>query len=38
MRLHSDYVHAQMRSPSEQAREMGQIVGQAAMDAAKPKS
>jgi len=38
MRLHSDYVQAQMRSLAEQASEMGQIVGQAAMDAAKPKS
>ena len=37
MRLHSEYVQAQMRSLAEQASEMGQIVGQAAMDAAKPK-
>ncbi len=37
MRPYSDYVQAQMRSLAEQAREMGQIVGQAAMDAAKPK-
>jgi phasin len=37
MRLHGDYVQAQMRSLAEQAREMGQLVGQAAMDAAKPK-
>ncbi len=38
MRLHSDYVQTQMRSLAEQASEMGQIVGRAAMDAAKPKS
>lgn len=38
MRLHSDYVQSQMRALAEQASEMGQIVGRAAMDAAKPKS
>ena len=38
MRLHSEYVQAQMRSLAEQASEMGQIVGRAAMDAAKPKT
>lgn len=38
VRLHSDYVQVQMRSLSEQASEMGQIVRQAAKDAAKPKS
>ena len=38
MRLHSDYVQAQMRALAEQASEMGQIVSRAAMDAAKPKS
>jgi phasin len=37
MRLHGDYVQAQMRALAEQASEMGQIVGRAAMDAAKPK-
>jgi phasin len=37
MRLHSEYVQTQMRSLAEQASEMGQIVGRAAMDAAKPK-
>ncbi len=37
MRLHSDYVQAQMRSLAEEASEMGQIVSRAAMDAAKPK-
>jgi hypothetical protein len=38
MRLHSEYVQAQMRTLAEQASEMGQIVSRAAMDAAKPKS
>jgi phasin len=38
MRLHSEYVQAQMRSLAEQASEMGQIVSRAAMDAAKPKA
>ena len=38
MRLHSEYVQAQMRSLAEQAGEMGQIVSRAAMDAAKPKN
>ena len=37
MRLHSDYVQAQMRSLAGQASEMGQIVSRAAMDAVKPK-
>ena len=36
MRLHGDYVQAQMRALAEQAGEMGQIFGRAAMDAAKP--
>ena len=38
MRLHSEYVRAQMHSLAEQASEMGQAVSRAAMDAAKPKS
>ena len=38
MRLHSEYVQAQMRALAEQASEMGQIVSRAAMDAVKPKS
>jgi phasin len=38
MRLHSEYVQSQMRSLAEQASEMGQIMGKAAMEAAKPKS
>ncbi len=37
MKLHSEYVQAQMRALAEQASEMGQIVSKAAMDAAKPK-
>ena len=37
MRLHSEYVQGQMRSLTEQAGEMGQIVSRAAMDAARPK-
>jgi phasin len=36
MRLHGDYVQGQMRTLAEQAGEMGQIFGRAAMDAAKP--
>ncbi len=38
MRLHSEYVRAQMRSLAEQASEMGQAVSRAAMEAAKPKN
>jgi len=38
MRLHSEFVQAQMRSLAEQASEMGQIVSRAAVEAAKPKS
>ncbi|MBR1125982.1 phasin family protein [Bradyrhizobium lablabi] len=38
MRLHGEYVTGQMRSLSEQASEMGQLVGRAAMDAARPKT
>lgn len=38
MRLHREYVQAQMRSLAEQASEMSQIMGRAAMDAAKPKN
>jgi phasin len=37
MHLHADFVQAQMRSLAEQANEMGQMVGRATMDAAKPK-
>jgi phasin len=38
MRLHSDYVQAQMRTLADQAGEIGQALTQAAMEAAKPKS
>ncbi|MFL6816811.1 MAG: phasin family protein [Bradyrhizobium sp.] len=38
MRLHTEYVQAQMRTLAEQATEMGQIVSRAAIDAAKPKT
>jgi hypothetical protein len=31
-------VQAQMRALAEQASEMGQVVGKAAMDAAKPNA
>jgi phasin len=37
MRLHSEYVQGQMRSLTEQASELGQIVSRAAMEATKPK-
>jgi phasin len=38
MKLHSEFVQAQMRSLAEQASEIGQIVSRAAMEAAKPKA
>lgn len=38
MRLHSEFVQAQMRNLAEQANEMGQIVSRTAMEAAKPKN
>jgi phasin len=37
MRLHREYIQAQMRSLAEQASDIGQIMSRAAMDAAKPK-
>jgi len=37
LRLNSDFVQTQMRAPAEQASEMGQIVGRAAIGATKPK-
>ena len=37
MRLHTEYVQAQMKALAEQASEMGQTVTKAAMDVAKPK-
>lgn len=38
MRLHTEYVQAQMKALAEQASEMGQTVTKAAMDVAKPKT
>jgi phasin len=38
LRLQSEYVQGQMRALAEQAKEMGQTVSRAAMDAIKPKS
>ena len=38
MRLHAEYVQAQMRTLAEQASEMGQIMSRAAMEAARPKT
>lgn len=37
MRLHGEYVQAQMKALADQAAEMGQIVHRAAMDATKQK-
>jgi phasin len=37
LKLHGEYVQNQMRALAEQAREMGQAVTRAAMDATKPK-
>ena len=37
MRLHAEYVQAQMRSLAEQASEMGQTVGRTAMEATRSK-
>jgi phasin len=38
MRLHSTYVQSQMKALAEQASEMGQIMTQAAIEAARPKN
>ena len=38
MKMHGEFVQTQMRSLAEQASEMGQIMGRAAIDATKPKS
>jgi phasin len=38
MRIHSEYVQSQMKALAEQASEMGQIMTQTAMNAAKPKT
>jgi len=37
MKLHGEYVQAQMRALAEQASEIGQAVTKAALDVAKPK-
>lgn len=37
MRLHTEYVQGQMKALAEQASDIGQSMGHAAMDAAKPK-
>jgi phasin len=37
MRLHSEYVQGQMRTLTEQASEMGQILSKVAIDATKPR-
>ncbi|KPG01549.1 phasin [Rhodopseudomonas sp. AAP120] len=37
LKLHSEYVQAQMKALAEQATELGQAVTKAAQDAAKPK-
>ena len=37
MRLHSEFVQSQMRALAEQASEIGQAIGHAAIDAARPK-
>ena len=38
MRLHGEYVQAHMRALAEQAGEIGQLIGNAALDEAKPKT
>ena len=38
MRLHAEYVQAQMKALAEQASEFGQVVSKAAQDVTKPKS
>ena len=38
MRLHSEYVRAQMRALAEQASEMGQAVSRTAIDATRAKN
>ena len=37
LRLHREYAQAQIRALTEQAGEMGQIMGRTALDATKPK-
>lgn len=38
MKLHGDYLQAQMKSLAEQASELGRTVSRAAMDLTRPKS
>ncbi|MBS0528323.1 MAG: phasin [Proteobacteria bacterium] len=38
MRLHTEYVQGQMKALADQASEIGQSMGRAAMEAAKPKT
>lgn len=38
IRLHGEYVQAQMKALAEQASEIGQIMSKAAMEAARPKT
>lgn len=38
MRLHTEYVQSQMKALTEQASDIGQSMGRAAMEAAKPKT
>ena len=38
MRLHTEYVQSQMKALTEQASEIGQSMGRAAMATGKPKS
>ena len=38
MRLHGEYVQAQMRALAEQAGEIGRLIGSAAMESTKPKA
>jgi phasin len=37
MRLHREFIQAQMRTLADQANEMGQVMSRTAMDASKPK-
>jgi hypothetical protein len=37
MRLHGEYVQAQMQALAEQAGEIGRLIGSAAMEPGKPK-
>ena len=38
MRLHTEYVQGQMKALTEQASDIGQSMGRAAMEAGKPKT